>query len=37
MLRMLSSKLKLPWCVLGDFNEEVQEKRVGAPRAHFLM
>ena len=36
MLRMLNSKLKLPWCVLGDFNE-VQEKRVGAPRAHFLM
>ena len=31
MLRMLSSKLKLPWCCFMDFNEllEVQEKRGG--------
>lgn len=33
MLRMLSSKLKLPWCCFGDFNEllEVADKKVGAP------
>ena len=39
MLQMLSLKPKLPWCVLGDFNEllEVQEKRGGVPRAHYLM
>ena len=36
---MPSSKPKLPWCALGDFNEvlEVQEKRGGFPRAHYLM
>ena len=39
MLRMLSSKPKLPWCCLGDFNEllEVGDKRGGALRAHSLM
>ena len=39
MLRMLSSKPKLPWCCFGDFNEllEVQDKKYGAPRAHNLM
>lgn len=33
MLRMLSSKPKLPWCCVGDFNEllEVSDKRGGAP------
>ena len=37
MLRMLISKLKLPWCVLGDFNEllEVQEKRCGSLSSLF--
>ena len=39
MLRMLSSKLKLPWCCFGDFNElmEVHDKWGGAPKAHNLM
>ena len=39
MLRMLSSKPKLLWCCIGDFNEllYVQEKRGGQPRAHSLM
>ena len=39
MLRILSSKSKLPWCRLGDFNEllEVGDKRGRAPRAHSLM
>ena len=39
MLRMLGSKLRLPWCSFGDFNEllEVQDKMGGAPRAHNLM
>ena len=37
VLRMLISKLKLPWCVLGDFNEllEVQEKRCGSLSSLF--
>ena len=39
MLRMLSSKLKLPWCYFDDFNEllEVANKKGGAPRSHNLM
>lgn len=39
MLRMLSSKPKLPWCCVGDFNEllEVSDKRGGAPRPHAQM
>ena len=39
MLRMLSSKPKLPWCCFGDFNEllEVQDKKGVVPRAHNLM
>lgn len=39
MIRMLSSKLKLPWCCFGDFNEllEVLDKRGGAPTTHNLM
>ena len=39
MLRMLSSKQKLPWCCFGDFNEllEVSDKRDGVPRAHSQM
>ena len=39
MLRMLSSKPKLPWVCFGDFNEllQVEDKKEGAPRAHNLM
>ena len=39
MLRMLSSKPKLPWCCFGDFNEllEVSDKRGGIPRSHSQM
>ena len=39
MLRMLSTKPKLPWCYFGDFNEllEVANKKGGAPRSHNLM
>ena len=39
MLRMLSSKPKLPWCCIGDFNEllEVSDKRGGVPRSHTQM
>ena len=39
MLRMLSSKPKLPWCCFGDFNEllEASDKRGGVPRAHSQM
>ena len=39
MLRMLCSKPKLPWCVVGDFNEllEVSDKSGGVPRSHNLM
>ena len=39
MLRMLSSKLALPWCCMGDFNEllEVEDKHGGASRSHNLM
>ena len=39
MLRMLSSKPKLPWCCFGDLNEllEVSDKRGGVPRAHSQM
>ena len=39
MLRMLSSKPKLPWFCFGDFNEllQVEDKKGGAPRAHNLM
>ena len=39
MLRMLSSKPKLPWCCFGDFNKllQVEDKKGGAPRAHNLM
>ena len=39
MLRMLSSKPKLPWCCFGDFNEllQVEDKKGGALRAHNLM
>ena len=39
MLRMLSSKPKLPWCCFGDFNEllKVKDKKGGVPRAHNLM
>ena len=33
MLRMLSSKPKLPWCCIADFNEllKVSDKRGGVP------
>ena len=33
MLRMLSTKTKLPWCCFGDFKEllEVADKKRGAP------
>ena len=39
MLRMLSSKPKLPWCCFGDFNDllEVANKKGGAPQSHNLM
>ncbi|KAL0013375.1 hypothetical protein SO802_000444 [Lithocarpus litseifolius] len=39
MLRMLSTKPKLPWCCFGDFNEllEVADKKGGALRSHNLM
>ena len=39
MLRMLSTKPKLPWCCFGDFNKllEVADKKGGAPRSHNLM
>ena len=39
MLRMLSTKLKLPWCCFSDFNEllEVADKKGGAPRSHNQM
>ena len=39
MLRMLSTKLKLPWCCFSDFNEllEVADRKGGAPRSHNLM
>ena len=39
MLCMLGSKLTMPWCCLGDFNEllEVQDKKGGAPRAQSQM
>ena len=39
MLRILSSKPKLPWCCFGDFNEllMVEEKKGGVPRSHHLM
>ena len=39
MLRMLSSKPKLPWCCFKDFNKllEVVDKRGGAPHFHNLM
>ena len=39
MLHMLSSKIALPWCCMGDFNEwlEVEDKHGGAPRSHNLM
>ena len=38
MLRMLSSKPKMPWCCFGDFNEllQIQDKQGGVPRAHSL-
>ena len=38
-VEMLSSKPKLPWCCIGDFNEllHVQEKRGRQPRAYSLM
>ncbi|XP_065639086.1 uncharacterized protein LOC136071560 [Quercus suber] len=39
MLRMLSSKPKLPWCCFGDFNEllRVEDKKGGVQRPHYLM
>ena len=39
MLRMLSSKLKLPQCCFGDFNGlmEVHDKRGGPPKAYNLL
>ena len=39
MLCMLGSKLTMPWCCLGDFNEllKVQDKKGGAPRAQSQM
>ena len=39
MLRMLSSKPKLPWCCFGAFNEllEVSDKRGGIPWSHSQM
>ena len=39
MLRMLSTKTKLPWCCFGDFKEllEVVDKKRGAPWSHNLM
>lgn len=39
MLRMLSSKPKLPWCCFGYFNEllRVEDKQRGVPRSHNLM
>ena len=39
MLRMLCSKPKLTWCVVGNFNEllEVSDKSGRVPRSHNLM
>ena len=39
MLRMLSTKPKLPWCCFDDFNEflEVGDKKRGAPWSHNLI
>ena len=39
MLRMLQSRLEMPWCCFGDFNEllKVGDKRGGAPWSHNQM
>ena len=39
MLRILSSKMKLPWCCFSNFNEylKVHDKMGGAPKARNLM
>ena len=39
MLRMLQSRLEMPWCYFGDFNEllKVGDKRGGAPWSHNQM